>query len=55
MIKPYVDDLNPALKILRPGTRHNQVENRLDIVEEKVEEDNMKPDDEITIGKLQTQ
>ena len=39
MLKRYVDDANTVLQALRPGTKYNQTEEKLEIVEEKVEGD----------------
>ena len=49
MLKRYVDDANTVLQALRPGTKYNQTEEKLEIVEEKVEGDQGKEIDEITM------
>ena len=49
MIKRYVDDLNAILTAVKPGVRFNQAENKLEVVEELVEEDRNKVKDEVTM------
>ena len=50
MIKRYVDDLNAILTTLEPGVRYNQDENKLEVVQELVEEDLSKEKDEVTMN-----
>ena len=49
MIKRYVDDLNAILRVVKPGTRYNHAEEKLEIVEDQIENDNEKEKDEITM------
>ena len=49
MIKRYVDDLNAILKVQKPGTRYNHEEEKLEIVEDLIEEDREREVDEITM------
>ena len=49
MHKRYVDDVNTVVQALKPGTKYNQTEEKLEIVEEKVEGDQGKEIDEITM------
>ena len=49
MIKRYVDDLNAILKVQKPGTRYNHEEEKLEIVEDQIEEDREREVDEITM------
>ena len=49
MIKRYVDDLNAILTTLGPGVRYNQDENKLEVVNDLVEEDAAKEKDETTM------
>ena len=49
MIKRYVDDLNAILTAVKPGVRFNQAENKLEVVEELMEEDRNKVKDELTM------
>ena len=49
MIQRYVDDLNAVLEQLEPGTRYNEVEEKLEVIEENVEEDMEKEKDETTM------
>ena len=49
MVERYVDDLNGIMDGVKPGTRYDKVEDKLGIVEDKIEEDEGKEDDEITM------
>ena len=49
MIKRYVDDLNAILKVQKPGTRYNHEEEKLEIVEDQIEEDREREVDEMTM------
>ena len=49
MIKRYVDDLNAILTALGPGVRYNQVEGKLEVVQELVEEDMRREKDDLTM------
>ena len=35
MLKRYVDDVNTVVQALKPGTKYNATEEKLEIVEEK--------------------
>ena len=50
MIKRYVDDLNAILTALRPGVRYNQVEGKLEVVQELVEDDMRREKDDLTMA-----
>ena len=49
MLKRYVDDVNTVVQALKPGTKYNATEEKLEIVEEKVEDDHGKEVDKITM------
>ena len=49
MLKRYVDDLNTVVIGLKPGTRYNAIEDKLEIVEDQIEIDQEKDVDEITM------
>ena len=49
MLKRYVDDLNTVVIGVKPGTRYNEIEDRLEIVEDQIEVDLEKEVDEITM------
>ena len=50
MIKRYVDDLNAILTALGPGVRYNQVEGKLEVVQELVEDDMRREKDDLTMA-----
>ena len=50
MLKRYVDDLNTVVIGVKPGTRYNELEEKLEIVEDQVENDQEKEIDEITMN-----
>ena len=50
MLKRYVDDLNTVVNGVKPGTKYNDAEEKLEIVEDKVETDQGKEVDEITMA-----
>ena len=49
MIKRYVDDLNTVVNGVKPGTRYNAIEDKLEIAVEQVASDQEKEVDEITM------
>ena len=49
MLKRYVDDLNTVVNGVKPGTRYNAAENKLEVVEDQIESDEEKEGDEITM------
>ena len=50
MLKRYVDDLNTVVNGVKPGTRYNAAENKLEVVEDQIESDEEKEGDEITMN-----
>ena len=50
MLKRYVDDLNTVVNGVKPGTKYNEAEEKLEILEQKVETDQGKEVDEITMA-----
>ena len=49
MLKRYVDDLNTVVIGVKPGTRYNAIEEKLEVVEDQIEIDREKEIDEITM------
>ena len=49
MLKRYVDDLNTVVIGVKPGTRYNATEDKLEVVEDQIEGDLEKEEDEITM------
>ena len=49
MLKRYVDDLNTVVIGVKPGTRYNAAEDKLEVVEDQIESDEEKEGDEITM------
>ena len=50
MLKRYVDDLNTVVIGVKPGTRYNAAEDKLEVVEDQIESDEEKEGDEITMN-----
>ena len=50
MLKRYVDDLNTVVIGVKPGTRYNAAEDKLEVVEDQIEGDEEKEGDEITMN-----
>ena len=49
MLKRYVDDLDTVVIGVKPGTRYNITEDKLEVVEDQIETDLEKEEDEITM------
>ena len=49
MLKRYVDDINTVVHGVKAGTKYNETEEKLEIVQDKVEDDQGKELDEITM------
>ena len=49
MLKRYVDDLNTVVVGVKAGTRYNATEDKLEVVEDQIEGDLEKEEDEITM------
>ena len=49
MLKRYVDDVNTVVHGVKAGTKYNETEEKLEIVQDKVEDDQGKELDEITM------
>ena len=50
MLKRYVDDLNTVVIGVKPGTRYNATEDKLEVVEDQIESDEEKEGDEMTMN-----
>ena len=49
VLKRYVDDLNTVVVGVKAGTRYNATEDKLEVVEDQIEGDLEKEEDEITM------